>query len=600
MVSKQLSKRLGILFGALYSVAVLFFLYHLFLSHFELARDERLAFFQKTEQSSVVKDSSPFHQEIFNKETLPAYLKEYVGQSQNFIFNIEGIALKDQRFFGVLELKNNTSWVWKYQNHTELINAVFVRFLKTSGLYLFGMAALGFAMMLMIHRSSIAKVNQIIAEEEEKDRKSNFDPLTGLKNRLQILRDLSLMIDQLHDTKEKFALIVFDVDDMDLVNEKYGKDRGDKVLSYLAKRVRNSLNKKDEFARTGGDEFFILLKSFQGYQHASMTADRVINVIQSAFNVDNESINITLSAGVSFFPQDAKESEELIEAATTALQYAKKDGKNCFRTFDTKINRLVQKKVQIEHRLKLALSRNEFAMVYQGVHDADSTVVGSEAFLRWHLDGEVLEPHKFLPMAANGHLIISIGYWVFEEVFKQMSGWRQQGLILLPMYINLSGAQILDEHIFSILEVLMIRYKIPPHLIRLDIKEIELYEKRMHSFQAIQKLSKLGLKIWIDDMGTGYSSFNALANLPFEGVKIDGFLTHDLLVEDKARNTIQTIMSLAKSQNWILLAESVETQDQASWYMTKNAALFQGRFYSHPVEASEFSKSLLRDSNSIH
>lgn len=602
MVSKQLSARVGILFSGLYFVAVLFFLYHLFISQFELALNERLSKLPHIHSESYSKLEIESH--VLTEDELKAKFPQYYDEvlSSETDYSIDGIALEGKTYFGVvLKRDSNKSmgsgkdFLWIAQEHSSLLAKVFKRFLKTSGLYLFGMVTLGLGMFYLIHRYSVSHVNQIIAEEDEKDRKSHFDPLTNLKNRVQILRDLNSAIESSLDQKEKFALVVLDVDNLKELNDQYGKDRGDKILKYLSMRVRNTLTKRDEFARTGGDEFFILLKSYRGYQHASMVVDRVLNVVsQSAFNVDHQSIEASMSAGISFFPQDGKDSETLIEAGVNALQIAKTDGKSCFRTFDTKINRLVQEKVQVEHRLKQALSREEFRLIYQGLHETDTTLVGIEALLRWELDGEILEPHKFIPMASNGQLLVSIGYWVIEEVFQQISRWRQEGFEPLPVHINISGIQIQDEHLVSIIEVLLQRYNIDPSIIRLDIKEADLYDRRMISTKVLNRLLKLGLKIWIDDIGTGYSSFSTLATIDFEGIKIDGFLTQDLLVEQKARQTVQSLIEFARVRNWTLVAESVETQDQANWYMEHADILFQGHHFSKPMMPKEFTEKLLQ------
>lgn len=594
MISKQLSTRVGVVFGVIYSVAVLFFLYHLYLSHFELVRDESLSkigFIESKHYAVLGIQTQNLEKEQAQKiiqSGAISRVKDSLGHYQ-----IQGVQFQNMTAYGVI-IESETGFRWVYQSHKSLLGHVFSRFLKTSGLYIVGMALLGFGMLFLIHRFSVTHVNQIIAEEEEKDRKSNFDPLTQLKNRVQILRDLNTLIESSLDNKEKFALVIFDVDNFERINTQYGQDRADKILKYLSMRVSNTITKKDEFARTGGDEFMLLIKSYRGYQQSSMVVDRVLNVVnQSNFNLDKESIAVSLSAGLAFFTQDGKDSETLIEAATQALQHAKADGKSCFRTFDPKINRLVQEKVQIEHRLKQALSKDEFTIFYQGVHEPDSTLVGVEALLRWNLDGEILEPHKFLPMASNGQLIVSIGYWVIEECFKQMSTWLQAGKQPIPIHINLNGVQVQDEHLVSIFEVLFEKYKVKPSLVRLDIKEVDLYDRRIVSVRCLNRLSKLGLKIWIDDMGTGYSSFNTLANLEFEGIKIDGFLTSDVLIEEKARKTIESIIGFAKIHDWNVVAESLESQDQANWYMSRTEVQFQGFHYSVPMPAEEFTKKYL-------
>lgn len=594
MISRQLSNHVGIFFGLIYSIAVVFFLYHLFLSQFELVQSERIRQMQSLELAHAAGSGFQVQELSFQqaKETITSIDFTEVLED-NSSYSVESQQVNGEYVFGNLR-KMNGQIYWLYQTHKGLLNEVFYRFIKTSGLYLGGMVLLGFGMLFLIHRYSISHVNQIIAEEEERDRKSHFDPLTHLKNRVQFLRDLNSMIESATDPKDKFALVIFDVDNLSDVNTEFGHDRGDKVLKYLSMRVRNTLNKRDEFARTGGDEFMILVKVFKGYQQASRVVDRVLNVVsQSTFNIDHESIQLSLSAGLAFFPQDGKDAETIIESATQAMTISKNEGKGCFRTFDPKINRLVQEKVQVEHRLKQALSKSEFRLVYQGVHDQDSTLVGAEALIRWNLDGEILEPHKFLPLAQNGQLMISIGYWVIEEVMRQMSEWRQEGFELIPIHINLTGNQIQDEHLVSIFEVLSQKFKIPLNMIRLDIKEVDLYDRRLISQKAMVRLAKLGLKIWIDDMGTGYSSFNSLANIPFEGVKVDGFLTSDLLIEERARATIESLIQFAQIRGWKLIAESVETQEQANWYMNQTDALFQGMLFSKVIFPNEFADTYL-------
>jgi len=425
----------------------------------------------------------------------------------------------------------------------------------------------------------------------EIEKKAYYDQLTGLTNRLLFHDRLEQGIFSANRNNKILAVLFIDLDNFKYVNDSMGHTSGDTLLRLVSRRLIKCLRKTDTVARWGGDEFTILLTNIKNIRDISILCNRILNKEFTNIVVDNQELRITASIGVSIYPQDGNDVEELIKNADTAMYKAKELGKNQYQFFKSKMNADVINRVQSENNLYRAIEKEEFLLLYQPQIDlSNSKIIGFESLIRWDTpDKGVLAPYKFIPIAEETNLIIPLGQWIIEQTCIQNKKWHDQGYKLTSA-VNISAKQFLQSDLAEVIIKVLDKTKLDPQYLELELTETILIDNVDKTIQILNKLKDMGVKISIDDFGTGYSSLSYLKKFPIDTLKID----QSFISPIKDRNSINNIaianivIDLGHKLGMKVIAEGVETQEQVEFLKEYACDKIQGYIISEPVNEIEF------------
>ena len=425
---------------------------------------------------------------------------------------------------------------------------------------------------------------------------ANYDSLTKTVNRKYILEYINGQISEDREQSAKFAVLFLDLDRFKQVNDSYGHHVGDQLLTAVVQRIQNMLNRDDDnhIARIGGDEFLLTIKSPRILNDLGKFANRVCEKLSRQYSIDNNSIYISVSIGISQYPADGRETDTLISKADSAMYKAKILGKNCFQFYNDQIGNEVKQRSLIANQLTEDLAEKRgFKLVYQPIFDCRSRAVcGAEALLRWNneLLGHV-SPADFIPVAEESGAIIDLGAWVFEEVFKRIHSIRN-----LPedfyISVNVSPLQILRNDFSSRLLQCCNDYRIKPANIMVEITESTIIDEISIVEDNLTALREAGFKVAIDDFGTGYSSLSYIVKHDFTHLKIDRMFIGS--VPDNQNHTlmIKAIIELANALSLRVIAEGVETEQQLDTVADLGGHCIQGFLLGKPKPFEELQKLL--------
>ncbi|MGY6530255.1 MAG: EAL domain-containing protein [Cyanobacterium sp.] len=425
-------------------------------------------------------------------------------------------------------------------------------------------------------------------QEELLSHQANYDYLTELPNRLLGMERLKQEISKAYREKLSVALIFLDLDNFKNINDTLGHQYGDELLVVVAQRLRSCLRESDTVARLGGDEFLIIVSSLSSTTQGEIIASKLLHAMRKPFTIAGEKRFVSASIGVTFYPQDGDNIQNLIKNADLAMYEAKKKGRNNFKFFDNKMNQVVQKKMLQETYLRQALKNKELSLVYQPIVNLKTRkIIGVESLTRWHNNvlGNV-SPIEFIAIAEETGLIIDLGKWLLETVCKQLSIWQEKGFDIY-VSINLSPRQFRDSHLAdSILEITR-KYQIKPQNLKLEITEQVLLEDIPTVKDLLFHLDSLGFELYLDDFGTGYSSLSYLSKYPFKLIKIDRSFVLDIEKSKKNKALIKAMISMAYNLNLSIIAEGIETLSQLNFLESENCIAGQGYLFSRPLEAEK-------------
>jgi len=428
------------------------------------------------------------------------------------------------------------------------------------------------------------------------------DPMTGLPNRLLFLDRLSRVIARVRRHPESmFAVLFLDLDGFKLVNDSLGHAVGDKLLVQVAKRLEGSLRQSDTvarldegftIARLGGDEFAIVLNDVKDPVDANVVAKRLINEFSRPFLIDDKELFSSLSIGIALSSLGYQDSEDYLRDADTAMYRAKAHGKGRYEVFDTDMRNLITRRLEVENDLRRALERDEFRNYYQPIISLESgTIVSFEALLRWeHPTRGLLEPLEFIPIAEESGMIRELGWWALAEACRQIALWRMlhPTLTTLAMCVNLSVKQFMDPSFGTKLEALLRQVQLPEGTLKLELTESSLMGDSAAAVTLLSQVKALGVRLAIDDFGTGYSSLSYLHRFPLDTLKIDRSFTDAIRTDPKNESMIaRTIMPLAQHLGLDVVAEGVETIEQATMLKQLHCKYAQGFLFSRPVKAED-------------
>jgi len=433
-------------------------------------------------------------------------------------------------------------------------------------------------------------IGQFIARKQAEANLQFFashDPLTGLFNRGMFNRRLQQALAQAQRFERALAILFIDLDGFKLVNDTLGHNAGDAMLAEIAARLRATLREGDVIARMGGDEFVVLIEEFGEPMQVGEVAKKVLDTVARPYLLQGKESRVTASIGISTFPDDGKSAQALLGSADTAMYRAKEQGKNAFRFFAPHMNVHVTERLSLEANLRRAVERDELVLLYQPkVGFSDGRVTGVEALVRWHHPTQgVINPEEFMPVAEDSGLVPAIGQWVLREACRQLAVWREQGLPLLRVAVNLSHRQFTEENLIQMVREALHITSVEPSRLELELTEAMVMRNPERAEKVLARLKEVGVRLVVDDFGTGMSSLKFLNRLPLDAVKIDRSLILDLPRSRDAVALTRGVVAMAHSLNLRVIAESVETSDQWEFLRELGCEEMQGNYFSAPVPA---------------
>jgi diguanylate cyclase (GGDEF)-like protein/PAS domain S-box-containing protein len=431
-------------------------------------------------------------------------------------------------------------------------------------------------------------VNEIQSARDALGYQAQHDVLTGLPNRVLYMDRLNHAIDKATRTGDKLAVLFLDLDRFKQINDSLGHEVGDKIVTLLGERLFKILRTEDTIARFGGDEFTVLLEDITQISDVSEIASKIIQALDEPFNIDNHQMHLTLSAGISIYPDDGDSAEILIRNADTAMYRAKDEGRNAYTFYSREMTENTLFNMTMAKNIRNALNVKEFEVYYQPQIDAvTQKLIGMEALLRWQTINGFISPAVFIPIAEDAGLIDKIGEFVFTEATSQMVKWYGEGYKPGRVAINLSTIELQKESFVETVIQRLADVQCKSDWIELEITEGYTMKHANTAIQMLQKLKDLGIHLSIDDFGTGYSSLSYLQKLPIHKLKIDQSFVRDIPNNINGEAIVKSIIFLAKTMKFDVIAEGVETKAQQDYLVSKGCRLIQGYFNGKPMPASE-------------
>ncbi|MBI5007155.1 MAG: EAL domain-containing protein [Nitrosomonadales bacterium] len=444
----------------------------------------------------------------------------------------------------------------------------------------------------VVHYISIARDT---TEQTEAEKNIHFlayyDVLTGLPNRTLLRDRLGQMIAVSHRDKHQFALLFMDLDRFKYINDSMGHTVGDRLLQAVALRIQAHVREEDTVARIGGDEFIVLLRE-TGESGAAVVAGKLLETLATPYDLDGQIISTQASIGISIYPDHAHDADTLIKNADMAMYRAKEEGRNNHQFFRPEMNFRVDLLFSMEKDLRLALERGEFFLHYQPQVDlATGKLCGVEALIRWHHpDKGAISPAEFIPVAEETGQIIPIGEWVLRTACAQLVQWRKAGLNDFTLSVNLSIRQLRQPILAEQVRKVLAESDLEPGYLELEITEGIMMGDNQIAMNFLSEMDELGVKLSIDDFGTGFSSLNYLKKMPVHKLKIDQSFVRDIETDESDAAIIRSIIALGHRLNLRVIAEGVETQEQLDFLRIRGCDEIQGYFYSRPLAAEDITR----------
>ncbi|MEA2080107.1 MAG: EAL domain-containing protein, partial [Pseudomonadota bacterium] len=409
--------------------------------------------------------------------------------------------------------------------------------------------------------------------------------------------------------QKQFALLFLDIDDFKRINDTLGHETGDLLLQKITERLAKCLrdtdyvarmggfDDPDEFlARLGGDEFIILLPDISDQHAPGALAHRLIEALSQPVSMSDHEFYVSASIGITLYPADGKQGNELVKNADVAMYHAKDLGKNNYQYYLESMNTLAHERLALENKLRRALENDELCLYYQPQVDATSArVVGVEALLRWFdPDHGLIPPDTFIPVAENSGLILPIGEWVIKEACRQNKAWQKAGLEKIVVSVNVSGTQFARQNVPDVIDAALRESRLDPRYLEAEITESVIMSQPDRAVEQLSALKDLGVGIALDDFGTGYSSFSYLHRFPIDTLKIDRSFISDICKITEHAEIVAAIIAMSHILKLRVIAEGVEEEQQLHLLADKDCDVIQGYLISRPLPADEITQLLAK------
>lgn len=434
------------------------------------------------------------------------------------------------------------------------------------------------------------------SDRQELAHMANHDQLTSLPNRHLLNDRIEQAIHQARRTENKAAILFIDLDRFKIINDSLGHSVGDAVISAVAARFSESLREGDTIARLGGDEFVVVLGGLEREDSIVSVTRKLLDSIAQPIVVNTHEFFIKASIGIAVYPLDGNNLNALLKNADTAMYQAKQEGGNTFHFYHQEMNLQSAARLNMEARLHHAVEKREFLLHYQPQIDlASGQIVGVEALLRWQLDGLLVSPVKFIPLAEETGMIIPIGEWVLETACWQAAAWQKAGITdsNFKVAVNLSARQFWGQDIAETVTRALTKTGCDPSWLELEITESVAMKHPENATGTLKKLAGVGVSISIDDFGTGYSSLAYLKRFPVHSLKIDRSFIKNIFSDRGDAAIVRAVIALAHGLDIKVVAEGVEEESQVAFLRNLGCDLAQGYYHSHPMPADEITKLLM-------
>lgn len=440
----------------------------------------------------------------------------------------------------------------------------------------------------------VATLRDITETKKKQERlrwEATHDPLTRLPNRTLLRERLDNALNRSKRHTHGIAVLFIDLDGFKLINDSFGHDTGDQLLTTIGDRIQDVVRPGDTVGRFGGDEFVVLCEQLEHATEAARVADRINDVLRHPLILNGHEIISTASIGMAYGHGDTHDSESLLRNADAAMYTAKEQGRDSWRLFNESYHEQAKSQLIIANGLRGAIERDEFELVLQPiVSSSKQHIVGAEALLRWHSRDGLISPSEFIPIAEMSGAIMDIGIWVFRRACEIQAKWRQEYNDSPPyLSINLSTRQLGNDRLDRIFASIIEETGAQAERLILEITETALMNDIEHNLEVLNRLAALGMPLAVDDFGTGYSSLSQLSRLPVKHLKIDRSFIADMGEDKNSKTIIEAVISMAHALGMRVVAEGVETIKQYKTLSSLNCDCIQGYLFHKPMKIDKFS-----------
>lgn len=424
---------------------------------------------------------------------------------------------------------------------------------------------------------------------------AHYDHLTGLANRGLFYERLNCAVARCHRNDTAIALMFLDLDHFKDINDTLGHECGDSLLKTVAARIKKCIREIDTGVRLGGDEFAVLLEQIVSIEDVASVAQRILHLLAQPVIIKPHQLHVTGSLGITIYPWDGANSQELLSHADAAMYRAKAQGGNTYQFYTAGMKTAGLDGSTLEMELSRALAKEEFLLHYQPqMNLCTKQVIGMEALLRWHHPYQgLIGPNHFIPQAEENGMIIPIGEWVLRTASKQAKYWEKQGFPAPHVAVNLSARQIHQGNLPALIQDILTHSHLDPENLKLELTETFLIHETDETIQTLREIKAMGVHLYIDDFGAGYASLRYLKSFPVDGIKLDQSLIQNLPQSPNDAAIVIAVISLAKALGLLVIAEGVETQEQADFLEEHGCDAMQGYWIAPPLPANESTQHMV-------
>lgn len=436
-----------------------------------------------------------------------------------------------------------------------------------------------------------SKNQQLLSAARKMKHMAYHDVLSGLPNRRMFLERLKTAMDEAKRNHYKLAVIFIDLDRFKNINDTLGHEFGDLLIKHVTKEMAKSVRKIDTISRQGGDEFTVLLNRIRAEEDVIPLVERMRSIVAKPITIQGHELHVSMSIGIAFYPSDGKSTDELMKNADMAMYRAKEEGRDNYKFYSMDMNKAISRKMALENGLRKALKNNEFVLNYQPqVSLQTGEIVGVEALLRWNtMEAGIVSPNQFIPVAEESGLIIPIGEWVLKSACMQGKAWHDNGQSDLKIAVNLSPVQFLHDNLVEMVMKALKTSGFNPNYLELEITEGMAFTDAEAAIKKMQTLRDLGVRISIDDFGTGFSSLMYLKRFPINTLKIPKPFNEDIMGSQKDKALVETMIYLGHSLGLSVIAEGIERNEQLLFLKEHHCDVVQGDLYSKPLTVMQVS-----------
>lgn len=441
----------------------------------------------------------------------------------------------------------------------------------------------------------LTDISERKTSEEKIRHMAEHDFLTGLPNRVLLLDRMQQAIAVARRNDTKLAILFLDIDRFKHINDSFGHDIGDKLLQTVAERLKKCVRGIDTVSRVGGDEFVVMLVDIGTGEPVAHIADNILKALNAPYSIEGCEFDTSTCIGISTYPNDGADMEELIKNADIAMYHAKNNGSNRYQFFDNDMNTRIVERITLENNLRNALKMDEFILHYQPqLNVAGNRIVGAEALIRWrHPVLGLMLPDLFIRVAEENGMIFPIGEWVLRTACLQAKAWQEDG-IRIVVAVNLSVAQFHQKSFLkSVIDALQ-SANLQPQYLELEVTESIMMKEASIAIETLHALRVIGVKVAIDDFGTGFSSLSYLKHIPVDKLKIDQSFVRDITVDPEDAAIISAIIGMAKGLKLKVIAEGVETLEQFRFLESHGCDEYQGYYASKALPPQKFLEFITR------